>query len=132
MSRVHIRVAVMSFLLSGAAFAKLPPPTPEEAAAATAAKEKAAAAAAAEQEALAKVQDRIAADYKSKKGKDANAGSSGSTGSSEVPSAALHTRPSEKAGAYNEAVTPATAPGASSGTKEGIAPRQQEKGAPSR
>jgi hypothetical protein len=125
----------LSFCMSGTAFAKLPPPSPEEAAKAAATKEKAATDAAVEQAALAKAQDRVAADYiKSQKAKGitvtptATAGSGGA----EVPSAALHTRPGEKAGAYSEGVTPGSAPKATTGSKGASASTPQTKESPSR
>lgn len=98
--------------------AKLPAPTEEEAAKLAAAKAKAAADAEIEKQLLAKAQDRVVARYaESKAAKaqgDAVPGASRETAASigttqEVPSAALNSRTTEKAGAYNEAVTPQSA-----------------------
>lgn len=129
---------VLSFLcIAGPVAAKLPPPTPELAAAAQAAKDKAAADAAAEQALLAKVQDRMAAAYIARQRANGitvtptpitpppalQASSPAGTGAAvEVPSAALQSRPTEKAGAHSEAVTPSSAQPASSGTKTESAP----------
>lgn len=122
--RVLERIAVALLLLGvcSIAIAKLPPPTPEEQAQAEAKKAKAAEDAQTEKTLLEKAQDRIAAHYlavrraKGLPAGPAQAASSGSDGSSEVPAAALNSRPREKAGSYNEAVTPQSAPSASSGT----------------
>ena len=90
---------VLALLLLGicsVAIAKLPPPTPEEQAQAAAQKSKAAADAETEKALLEKVQDKIAARYLAQH-KDKVPTSSGSSGDSEVPSAAdpptVHTPP---------------------------------------
>lgn len=99
-------VAVTSF-----AHAKLPPATPEEQAKLEASKQKAAADAEVEKGLLAKAQDRVVARYKEKTGEQgASQAAAGTT--QEVPSAALNSRTTEKAGAYNEGVTPQSAGGA--------------------
>lgn len=118
---------LIAALLAGSAslgFAKLPAKTPEEEAKAAAAKSKAAADAEVEKQLLAKSQDRVVARYTEEqraKGKEvkptpmtppATAGSPAPGVTQEVPSAALNSRTTEKAGAYNESVTPQTAAGA--------------------
>lgn len=117
---------LIAALLAGSAsltFAKLPEATPEEKAKTAAAKTKSAADAEVEKQLLAKSQDQVVARYTEEqraKGKEvkptpiapptAAAPSPGVT--QEVPSAALNSRTTEKAGAYNESVTPQSAPGA--------------------
>lgn len=112
---------LVATLLSAAAvtgYAKLPPPTPEQTAKLAADKAKAASDAKVEKELLDKAQDRVVARYAKEKGSGEQvpgtmpeqAASIGNT--QEVPSAALNSRTTEKAGAYNESVTPQTAGGA--------------------
>jgi hypothetical protein len=103
---------ILFAVFTGTAAAKLPPPTAEEQAKAAATKEKAAEDATKEKALLEKAQDRIAQKFGSKGGKSSGTSTDERT---EVPAAALNTRPSEKAGAYNESVTPKTAGGASQG-----------------
>lgn len=119
----HFRAGIVltCICITGPVAAKLPPPSPEQVAAAQATKDKAAAAAAAEQAALARVQDRIAAAYIERQAANGITVTptplpSPTSAATEVPSAALSTRPVEKAGAYNEAVTPSSAQSASSGS----------------
>lgn len=114
------------------ALAKLPPPSQEEAAKAAAAKEKAAEDAKVEKVLLEKTQDRIAAQYiAQQKAKGITVTPTpivaADAPKTEIPSAALNTRPTEKAGAYNEAVTPQSAPGAMAGNKTGNATTHQNK-----
>jgi hypothetical protein len=99
------------------AWAKLPPPTPEEEAKVAATKQKAGEDAAKEKEKLEKVQDRIAQKFGSQKSGGTTSRGASTDERTEVPSAALNSRPVEKAGAYNEAVTPQSAAGASQGTR---------------
>lgn len=83
---------LISICLSGTAAAKLPPPSPQQLADA-----------ASEQVTLAKVQDRLAAEYAGRKKASgvAVAPTAGAESkSTEVPSAALESRPVEKSGAY--------------------------------
>jgi hypothetical protein len=125
----RIALALLLFGICSTAIAKLPPPTPEEQAKTAEQKAKAAADAETEKALLEKVQDRIAARYHAEHKTTGNPTASalrGSSGSSEVPSAALNTRPQEKAGSYNEAVTPESAPGASSGQKSEAASAPQQ------
>ena len=128
-------MVVLCLCMATTATAKLPPPSPEQATAAAAAKEKAAADAAVEQANLAKAQDRVAAEYiqrQKAKGIAVTPTPTAGTGAAEVPSAALNTRSKEKAGAYNEAVTPSSAPGALAGSKGASAATPQPQNAPSR
>lgn len=130
--RLPIRLFTAA-LLTGAvsfAYAKLPAKTPEETAKAEATKSKAAADAEIEKQLLAKSQDRVAARYidaQRAKGVEvkptviaapagtppagsAPAGTAPAANvTQEVPSAALNSRTTEKAGAYNESVTPQSA-----------------------
>lgn len=117
---------LIAALLAGSAslaFAKLPAMTPEEQAKIAASKTKAAADAEVEKQLLAKSQDRVVARYTEEqraKGKEvtptpvapATAAVPSPGVTQEVPSAALNSRTTEKAGAYNESVTPQSAPGA--------------------
>lgn len=102
----RIAALVLAALASGPLYAKLPPPTAEEQAKLEAAKAKAAADAEVEKQLLAKAQDRVAARYKEESG---SRGSTPTARTDEVPSAALNSRTPEKAGAYNESVTPQSA-----------------------
>jgi hypothetical protein len=123
-----IERVVLALLLLGicsVAIAKLPPPTAEEQAQSAAQKDKAAADAQTEKALLEKAQDKIASRYLAAHKGQGTPTSAGSSGNSEVPSAALNSRPNEKAGSYNEAVTPQSAPQASSGSKNDSAPAPQ-------
>lgn len=117
-------------VLTGTAWAKLPPPTPEEQAKTAAAKEKAAQDAEKEKALLAKAQDRVVqkyrADHPNAAAKNRGASIDERT---EVPAAALNSRPLEKAGAYSESVTPQNAPGATQGTSGKSASTPQRKSA---
>lgn len=110
MSHTLLRNRTIAVLIAaacaGSIHAKLPPPTPEEQAKLEAAKQKAAADAEVEKALLAKAQDRVAERYKEESGKR---GGNPAAVTQEVPSAALNSRTPEKAGAYNEGVTPQTA-----------------------
>lgn len=133
--RLIERIALGLLLLGicSVAIARLAPPTPEEQAQADAKTAKAAADAETEKTLLAKAQDRIAARYHAehKTRPSASADAPQSSGSNEVPSASLNSRPHEKAGSYNEAVTPQSAPGASQGTKSDSAATPQNESNPS-
>ena len=130
-------IALACLCMAGSVLAKLPPPTPEQAAAAQAVKDKAAADVAVEQAAVARVQDRIAAAYIQRQRENGiavtptpitpTATGANPAGATEVPAAALNSRPMEKSGAYNEAVTPSSAQGASSGSKAESAAAPQTK-----
>ena len=102
-------------VFTGTAAAKLPPPTPEEQAKAAATKEKAAEDATKEKALLETAQDKVAQKFGKGGGKTRGASTDERT---EVPAAALNTRPSEKAGAYNESVTTKSAGGASQGAAD--------------
>jgi hypothetical protein len=127
----RIALALLLLGICSVAIAKLPPPTAEEQAQVAAQKDKAAADAQTEKALLEKAQDKIASRYLAEhKGHGAptstgSSGDSGSSDNSEVPSAALNSRPNEKAGSYNEAVTPQSAPRASSGSKNDSASAPQ-------
>jgi hypothetical protein len=114
----HLLTAALLSAIATLSYAKLPPPTPEQTAKLEAAKAKAASDAKIEKELLDKAQDRVVARYVKEKGNNGQqeqvpgmvpeqAASIGTT--QEVPSAALNSRTTEKAGAYNESVTPQTA-----------------------
>lgn len=138
--RKRLIVAVLLAAAAGAASAKLPPPTPEQQQQEAQKKAAAAAEAKEQQEALTRVQDRIAADYiaaQKAKGvtvtptpvaaapeapKEAPKEAS-KEASKEVPSAALENRPTEKAGAYNEQVSPESA---QRSTAEGSSPKADQ------
>ncbi len=112
-----------------AAWSKLPAPTEEEKAKTEATKQKAAQDANVEKEKLEKAQDRVVQMYKQS---HPNAGQNTSAASAkdsrtEIPSAAINSRPLEKAHAYNEGVTTESARGASSGTKTDAAKVEQGK-----
>ena len=138
-SRLRASMVLSCLCMAGSVAAKLPPPTPEQAAAAQAAKDKAAADVAVEQAAVARVQDRIAAAYIQRQKENGiavtptpitpppTAAATNPAGATEVPTAALNSRPMEKSGAYNEAVTPSSAQGASSGSKAESAAAPQTK-----
>ena len=122
-------VAALLSLSMGAAWAKLPPPTEEEKAKAEATKKKAAEDAAVEKQKLEKAQDRIVQKYKEGKSDAGSktASASATDSRTEIPSAAINSRPLEKAHAYNEGVTPQSASGASDGSKTQAAGVPQEK-----
>lgn len=105
-------IAVLAGTWSATASAKLPPPTPEQQEQAAQKKAEAAAAAEEQKAALAKVQDQIAARYiaaQQAKGITVTPTPITAAPTKSVPSAALENRPTEKAGAYNEQVTPESA-----------------------
>lgn len=115
-------------IFTGTAWAKLPPPTPEEQAKAAAAKEKSAQDAEKEKALLEKAQDRVAQKYRADHPNAAAKSRGSSTDErTEVPAAALNSRPLEKAGAYSEGVTPQNAPGATQGTSGQSAGAPQHK-----
>ena len=94
--------------------AKLPPPTPQEQEQAEQKKAKAAAEAQEQKAALTKAQDQIAARYiaaQQAKGITVTPTpiATAAAQTKEVPAAAMENRPTEKAGAYNEQVSPQSA-----------------------
>jgi hypothetical protein len=109
MTRIGGLVVVAAMGIGGSlAYAKLPPPTPEQQEQAAQKKAKAAAEAEEQKAALAKVQDQIAANYiaaQQAKGITVTPTPLTSAPTQSVPSAAVETRPTEKAGAYNQEVT---------------------------
>ena len=117
--RILSQTALFTMLLAiftGTAWAKLPPPTPEEQAKAAAAKQKAAEDAEKAKALLEKAQDRVVQVYRSQHPAGSKSRGASTDERTEVPAAALNSRPLEKAGAYSEAVTPQSAGGASQGT----------------
>jgi len=116
-ARHHLIVAALLLASLGTAGARLPPPTPEQQQQAAQKKAEAAAEAREQQEALTRVQDRIAADYiAARKAKGiivtptpVVAQQAAREAPKEVPSAALENRPAEKSGAYSEQVSPESA-----------------------
>ena len=132
LSQFRIGIVLSCICMTGPVAAKLPPLSPEQVAAAQAAKDKAAADAAAEQALVAKVQNRIAAAYIERQRANGITVTptplpGPASAATEVPAAALNSRPMEKAGAYNEAVTPSSARGATSGSKAVSASTPQSK-----
>ncbi|MDB5798869.1 MAG: hypothetical protein JWP36_2771 [Paucimonas sp.] len=115
---------------AGTASARLPAPSEEEKAKAEAAKAKSAEDAEIEKAKLEKAQDKVVERYLKDHPNQAAAKTSASANDSrtEIPSAALHSRPMEKAGAYNESVTPQSAPRATDGTQSKNAVVKQDKG----
>ncbi|MDO8301021.1 hypothetical protein [Lacisediminimonas sp.] len=114
---------------AGAAWSKLPAPTEEELAKAEASKQKAAQDVELEKQKLEKAQDRVVQKYKQS---TPNAGQNTAAASAkdsrtEIPSAAINSRPLEKAEAYSEGVTTESARGASVGSKSGAAKVEQGK-----
>lgn len=110
MTRIGGFVVVAAMGICGSlAYAKLPPPTPEQQEQAAQKKAKAAAEAEEQKAALTKVQDQIAARYiAAQQAKGITVTPTPLTASAptqSVPSAAVETRPTEKAGAYNQEVT---------------------------
>lgn len=91
--------------------ARLPEPTEAQKAQAAAVKAKAEAEAEIEKAKLSKAQDRVVERYtQQQRAKGITVAAPTPTGATqEVPSAALNTRPKEKAEAYNESVTPKAA-----------------------
>ncbi|MGB6055490.1 MAG: hypothetical protein WBG17_09640 [Burkholderiaceae bacterium] len=130
-ARKRLIVALLLAAGAGAAGAKLPPPTPEQQQQEAQKKAQAAAEAKEQQEALTRVQDRIAADYiAAQKAKGVTvtptpltAEQASKEPSKEVPSAALESRPTEKSGAYNEQVSPQSA---QTSAAEGSSPKADQ------
>jgi len=112
-----ITIAAVCGAWASFANAKLPPPTPQEQEQAEQKKAKAAAEAQEQKAALTKVQDQIAARYiaaQQAKGITVTptpiaAAAPAAATTKEVPAAAMDNRPTEKAGAYNEQVSPQSA-----------------------
>lgn len=123
--------ALLFALPVASALAKLPAPTEEEKAKVEATKQKAAQDAEVEKRNLEKAQDRVVQKYKDSRkpgSQQADAGKATATDSrTEVPAAAVNSRPLEKAHAYNEGVTPQSARGASDGSKTEAAGVEQGK-----
>lgn len=84
----YIMVALMAAAIAAPAFARLPPPTPEEQAAAEKKKAEEAQKAREQQEALTRVQDRIAAKF----GDRARTSSAGPTEKGNLPQKAVEPR----------------------------------------
>lgn len=132
MKRSSLATVLLGSLLTfgaGAAWSKLPPPTEEEKAKTEAAKQKAAQDVEVEKQKLEKAQDRVVQKYKQSNpnGGQNRAAASAKDSRTEIPSAAINSRPLEKAHAYNEGVTTESARRASPGSKTEAAKVQQGK-----
>lgn len=109
------------------AWSKLPIPTEEEKARTEASKQKAAQDAEVEKQKLEQAQDRVVQEYKQSHptGRQNPAAASAQDSRTQIPSAAINSRPLEKAHAYNEGVTTESARGASAGSKTDAASVEQ-------
>lgn len=131
-SRSSIATVLLGSLMTigaGAAWSKLPAPTEEEKAKTEASKQKAAQDVEVEKQKLEKAQDRVVQKYKQSNPNNGQnkAAASAKDSRTEIPSAAINSRPLEKAHAYSEGVTTESARRASTGSKTGSAKVEQGK-----
>jgi hypothetical protein len=130
MKRSSLAIVLLGSLLTfgaTAAWSKLPAPTEEQKAKTEASKQKAVQDVEIEKQKLEKAQDKVVQKYKQSHPNAAQdtSGSSAKDSRTQIPSAAINSRPLEKAHAYNEGVTTESARGASTGSKSGAAKVEQ-------